>query len=358
MLLALAAGTAFAQAQGNGDAALSARVDLAVEAQQKAQKIPGVSLAVCRDGKIMKAAGYGLANVELNVPMTPETVLQTGSVGKQFTSMAVMMLFEEGKMGLDDKIAKYIPESPSAWNDVTVRELLTHTSGIPDYGSAEAMNKGVIDLRKDYTESQLIEAFAKMPMGFAPGEKWSYSNTGYVLLGIIIHRVTGEFYGDFLQARIFRPLGMASTQIISEADIVPHRSSGYRLVKGQLKNQEWVSPSLNTTADGALYTNVLDLAKWDAALYTTRLIRQSSFDLMWSPVKLNDGKTYPYGFGWGLASRGGHKVVIHDGAWQGFTMSIARYLDDRLTVIVMTNLDSDNSKPEKIAKDAAEIYLK
>ena len=188
-------------------------------------------------------------------------------------------------------------------------------------------------------------------MGFAPGEKWSYSNTGYVLLGIIIHRVTGEFYGDFLQARIFRPLGMASTQIISEADIVPHRSSGYRLVKGQLKNQEWVSPSLNTTADGALYTNVLDLAKWDAALYTTRLIRQSSFDLdlMWSPVKPNDGKTYPYGFGWGLASRGSHKVVIHDGAWQGFTMSIARYLDDRLTVIVMTNLDSDNSKPEKIA---------
>jgi len=156
MLLALAAGTAFAQAQANGDAALSARVDLAVEAQQKAQKIPGVSLAVCRDGKIMKAAGYGLANVELNVPMTPETVLQTGSVGKQFTSMAV--LFEEAKLGLDDKIAKYIPESPTAWNDVTVRELLTHTSGIPDYGSAEAMNKGVIDLRKDYTESQLIEA--------------------------------------------------------------------------------------------------------------------------------------------------------------------------------------------------------
>ena len=277
MLLALSAGTAFAQAQANGDAALSARVDLAVEAQQKAQKIPGISLAVCRDGKIMKAAGYGLANVERNVPMTPETVLQTGSVGKQFTSMAVVMLFEEGKMGLDDKIAKYIPESPSAWNDVTVRELLTHTSGIPNYGSAEAMNKGVIDLRKDWD--------------------WDY-------------------YGDFLQARIFRPLGMASTQIISEADIVPHRSSGYRLVKGQLKNQEWVSPSLNTTADGALYTNVLDLAKWDAALYTTRLIRQSSFDLMWSPVKLNDGKTYPYGFGWGLASRGGHKVVIHDGAWQ------------------------------------------
>ena len=183
-------------------------------------------------------------------------------------------------------------------------------------------------------------------MGFAPGEKWSYSNTGYVLLGIVIERVTGKFYGDFLQERIFKPLTMNSTRIISEEDIVPRRSGGYRLAKGELKNQEWVAPTLNTTADGALYT--------------TRLIRQSSFDLdlMWSPVKPNDGKTYPYGFGWGLASRCGHKAVIHDGAWQGFTMSIARYLDDRLTVIVMTNLDSDNSKPEKIAKDAAEIYLK
>ena len=358
VLLALTTGTACAQAQGNGGGALPARVDSAVEAQQKAQKVPGVSLAVCRDGKIVKATGYGLANVELGVPMRPETVLQTGSVGKQFTSMAVMMLFEEGKLGLDDKIAKYIPESPTAWRDVTVRELLTHTSGIPDYGSEEAINKGVIDLRKDYTEEQLIQAFAKMPMGFAPGEKWSYSNTGYVLLGIIIHRVTGEFYGDFLQERIFRPLGMTSTQIISEADIVPHRSSGYRLVKGQVKNQEWVSPTLNTTADGALYTNVLDLAKWDAALYTTKLIKESSFDQMWSPVKFNDGKTYPYGFGWGLASRDGHKVVAHDGAWQGFTMSIARYLDDRLTIIVMTNLDSDDSKPEKIVKDVADIYLK
>jgi CubicO group peptidase (beta-lactamase class C family) len=358
MVLGLTVCVASAQAQGSGDGALSATVNSAVEAQQKAQKIPGVSLAVCRDGQIIKATGYGLANVELDISMTPETVLQTGSVGKQFTSMAIMMLLEEGKLGLDEKIPKYIRESPAVWKDVTVRELLTHTSGIPDYGSEEALKKGVVDLRKDYTEEQLIQAFAKMPMAFAPGEKWSYSNTGYVLLGIIIRQVTGEFYGDFLQERIFRPLGMTSTQIISEADIVPHRSGGYRLVKGQLRNQEWVSPTLNTTADGALYTNVLDLAKWDAALYTTKLVKQSSFDQMWSPVKLNDGKTYPYGFGWALGFRHGHKVVAHNGAWQGFTMSIDRYLDDRLTIIVMTNLDSDDSKPEKIVKEVADIYLK
>jgi CubicO group peptidase (beta-lactamase class C family) len=219
------------------------------------------------------------------------------------------------------------------------------------------MGKGVINFRKDYTEEELVEAFAKMPMDFAPGDKWSYSNTGYVLLGIVIHRVTGEFYGDFLQRRIFQPLGMKTTRIISEADIVAHRSSRYRLVKGEWKNQEWVSPTLNTTADGALYTNVLDLAKWDAALYTTKLLKQSSFETMWTPVRLTNGNSYPYAFGWSLEPKNAHRAVSHEGAWQGFTMSIARYLNDRLTVIVMTNLDSNNAKPEKIVEDVAAIYL-
>jgi CubicO group peptidase (beta-lactamase class C family) len=357
VILLLAAGTAPMAA--NTDDAVSTKVDAAVEAQRKAQKIPGVSVAVCRDGKIVKAAGYGEANVELAVPVTPESIFQTGSVGKQFTSMAIMMLVEEGKLGLDDKVTKYIPESPAAWKDVTIRHLLTHTSGIADYGGEEeSMGKGVINFRKDYTEEQLVPTFAKMPMDFAPGEKWSYSNTGYVLLGIVIHRVTGKFYGDFLQERIFGPLGMTATHIISEADIVLHRSSGYRLVKGELKNQEWVAPTLNTTADGALYTNVLELVKWDAALAAKKFLKEASYEQMWTPVRLNDGKTYPYGFGWDLAPKSGRRAVSHDGSWQGFTMSIARYLDDHLTVIVMTNLDSNNAKPETIVEDVAAIYLK
>ena len=185
----------------------SSQADAAGEAQRQAQMIPGVSLAVCRDGKVIKAAGYGLANVELKVAVKPDTIFQTGSVGKQFTSMAVMMLFEDGKINLDDRLAKYIPESPALWKDVSIRQLLTHTSGIADYGGEEAtMGKGAINFQKDYTEEELIQAFAKMPMDFAPGAKWSYSNTGYVLLGIVIHRVTGQFYGDFLQQHIFRPL--------------------------------------------------------------------------------------------------------------------------------------------------------
>src|SRR5256885_552576 len=209
----------------------------------------------------------------------------------------------------------------------------------------------------DLTEEELVRKIAGLPLDFQPGENWSYSNSGYLLLGVLIRDVTGEFYGDFLQQRIFRPLQMTSTRIISEADIVPNRSAGYRLVNGELKNQEWVAPSLNTTADGALYTNVLDLAKWDAALYTEKLLKTSSFGQMWAPVRLNSGKTYPYGFGWSIAEVNGHRLLEHGGSWQGFTMHILRYVDDRLTVVVMTNLDSGHADPSKIAQGVAAIYV-
>ena len=355
LLLAIAG---VANPQIAADDALSAKVDDVVRAQLREQRIPGIGLGVLRDGKIIKATGYGLANVELNVPVKPESVFQTGSVGKQFTATAVMMLVEEGKLGLDDKITKYFHQAPAAWKDVTVRHLLTHTSGIADYGGEEStMGKGVLNFRQDYTEDDLVRIFSAMPMDFQPGEKWKYSNTGYVILGVLIHRVTGKFYGDFLQERIFHPLGMTSTRIISEADIIPNRTGGYRLVKGELKNQEWVSPSLNTTADGALYTNVLDLAKWDAALYTEKLLKKPSFDQMWTPVKLNNGTNYNYGFGWDIQEVNGHRLLAHDGAWQGFTMNISRYVNDGLTIIVFTNLDENNSRPAAIAKAVAEVYI-
>jgi len=344
-----------AAVQAVSDEQTSASVDEFVTAELHAQHIPGVALAVVREGKIIKAAGYGLSNVELGVATKPESILQTGSVGKQFTATAVMMLVEDGKVGLDDKITKYFPNAPAAWKDITVRHLLTHTSGISDYTSEKT--GGAINLRLDYTEEELVKKIAALPLDFPPGEKWSYSNSGYLILGVLIHYLTGEFYGDFLKQRVFQPLQMTSTRIISEADIVPNRSAGYRLVKGELKNQEWVSPSLNTTADGALYTNVLDLAKWDAALYTEKLLKRSSFDQMWTPVKLNSGKTYPYGFGWSISDVNGHRLLHHGGAWQGFTMHISRYVDDKLTIIVMTNLDSGHSDPGKIAQGVAAIYV-
>jgi CubicO group peptidase (beta-lactamase class C family) len=243
----LAGLTASACAQSLGDDALSAKVDEVVRAQMREQRIPGVSLAVMRDGKVLKAAGYGLANVELNVPVTPESVFHTESVGKTFTAVGVLILVEEGKVGLDDRITKYFPESPAAWKDVRVRQLMAHTSGIPDY-VGEFGGKSLVDLQKNYTEDEVVRIIAGQPLDFQPGEKRVYSNSGYVILGALIRRVTGKNWADFLQERVFRPLGMTSTRVISEADIIPNRTSGYHLVQRQWKNTDWVAPSLNTLA--------------------------------------------------------------------------------------------------------------
>jgi hypothetical protein len=174
---------------------------------------------------------------------------------------------------------------------------------------------------------------------------------------MLIHRVTGEFYGDFLQERIFRPLGMSSTRIISDRDIIPHRAAGYRLVDGELKNQEWISPTFNSTADGALYFTVLDLEKWDAALYTEKLIKKASLEQMWTPVACADGKKYHYGFGWWVEGANGHRLFEHGGAWQGFSAEISRYVNDRLTVVVLTNLDASHSDARRIAHEVASLYV-
>lgn len=331
-------------------AAATDKIDQFVQAEMRQQHIPGLALLVARDGKTVRAQGYGLANVELQVPVKPETLFQSGSVGKQFTATAVMMLVEEGKVRLDDPISSYLKDGLSAWNQVTVRELLSHTGGFTDYPKD-------FDLRKDYTEPELLKTVAGIPLAFEPGTSWSYSNLGYLTLGILIHRVTGKFYGDFLQEHIFQPLGMKTTRIMSEADIIPNRSSGYQLVKGELKNQDWVSPTLNTTADGSLYFSILDLAKWDAALYTERLLTRSSLEQMWTQVKLKNGQPNSghYGFGWFIENIGGKRVVRHEGEWQGFTTFITRHIDDKTTVVVLTNLASD--KPERIAEHVADMYI-
>ena len=321
-----------------------------VQGEMQRQHIPGVALLVSRGGTIVQAQGFGLANVELQVPVKPETVFQSGSVGKQFTATAVMMLVEEGKVGLDDPLTKYFPHAPAAWKEVTVRELLSHTAGFGDYPKT-------FDFRKDWTEEELLKVVESVPLAYPPGTKWEYSNLGFLTLGILIHRVTGEFYGDFLQERIFHPLGMETTRIISEADIIPNRAAGYRLVKGELKNQEWVAPTVNTSADGSLYFSILDLAKWDAALYTEKPLKRSSFEQMWTPAKLKTGRPNNdrYGFGWFIGDRHGHRVVSHDGAWQGFETRIARYVDDQLTVVVLTNLAG--AKLDGLAERVADLYL-
>ena len=333
----------FCAAQPN----ISARIDAYVKAEMRRQKIPGVSLAVLRGGKIEILKSYGLANVEHRVPVKPETVFQSGSIGKQFTAAAVMILVEEGKLALDDKITKYFAEAPAAWKNITIRNLLNHTSGLGDYPPE-------VDLRRDYTEDEYLAIIEKAPLAFEPGTSWDYSNAGYFTLGALVRRVTGKFYGDFLQERIFKPLGMTTARIISEADIVPNRAAGYRLAGGELKNQEWVSPSTNTTADGSLYLTILDLAKWDAALYTDKPLRQTTWAQIWTPAKLADGSEKTYGFGWHTEKLGDRRFVYHGGAWQGFKSSIMRFPDDRLTITFFAN--SWDTKDFKFARGLAALF--
>jgi CubicO group peptidase (beta-lactamase class C family) len=332
------------------DVAGADRVDEYVAAEMARQKIPGLSLAVVRDGALERARGYGLANLELGVAASERTIYQSGSLGKQFTAALVMLLVEEGRLALDDRIGRHLPGLPPAWAGITIRHLLTHTSGIEDYTETELVN-----YRLDYTDDELLRLVATLPLDFAPGVKWSYSNTGYLLLGLVVNRATGRFYGDLLRERVFAPLGMRTARVISEEEIVENRAAGYRLVDGTWKNQEYVSPTLNRQADGSLYLSVLDLVRWDAALAARKLLRPESYEAIWKPVELNDGTTHPYGFGWQLAPTNGHPTLSHSGAWQGFQAHIARFAADRLTVIVLANVDA--ADPERIAHGVAALYV-
>ena len=347
LVIFLLASTSFAQQTSKEDRAAAVRIDRVISQQMSANKIPGVSLAVLRKGKIVLLKSYGLANVEHQVPVKPETIFQSGSIGKQFTAAAVMMLVQENKLSLDDRVSKYFPDLPATWKDITIYHLLTHTSGLGDYPPE-------IDLKRDYTEDEFLAAFKKAPLDFEPGTSWNYSNVGYVTLGILIGKITGKFYGDFLKERLFQPLNMTTAQVISEADIVPNRAAGYRLVQGELKNQEWVSPSTNSTADGSYYLSILDLAKWDAALYTDIPLTQSTREKIWAPAKLRDGTTKDYGFGWHLGNYHGHRLVFHGGAWQGFKSYIMRFLDTDLTIIFLAN--SWETRDFKLARALAATY--
>lgn len=307
-------------------------VDRIVRAEMARQKVPGVAVAVIRGGTVVSAAGYGLANVEHGVPVTTATIFQSGSVGKQFTAAAVMSEVEAGRLSLDDSIRTHFPDAPEAWAPITVGHLLTHTSGIPNY------TDGRVDYRRDYTEDELRHFAYELPLEFTPGDWWRYSNTGYVLLGALVRKTSGQFYGDVLRDRVFAPLGMKTARVISERDVVPNRAAGYDLVDGELKNQEWVSPSLNTTADGALYLSLDDYIAWDRGLRDRALFPDATWDAMFEPVRLNSGRRHPYALGWAVERRAGQDVQEHGGSWQGFRTHIVRYLGDDLTIVVLTNL--------------------
>lgn len=332
-------------------------VDRFIVREMQRQRIPGLALAVVKQGRVVKAKGYGWANLEHRVPVRPDTVFQSGSVGKQFTAACVLLLAEEARLGLDDSIAGHLANAPAAWQPVTVRHLLHHTSGLPDYTGAD-----VIDSRRDYTEEELIQLLAAKPVRFAPGTDWAYCNTGYMLLGHLVRRVTGRFHGDFLRERLLVPLHMHDTRVISETDLVSRRAAGYRLVGGEVKNQAWIAPSLNRMADGCLYFTARDLVRWDAAFDSDRPISPFMRETMWTPARFGNGASTcmaldgaGYGCGWFVDKELGHRVVFHSGAWQGFKAQISRYLDDRLSVIVLCNLAE--ADPAALARGVARRVL-
>jgi CubicO group peptidase (beta-lactamase class C family) len=326
-------------------AARADKVDDYVKAEMQKQRVPGLSLAVIKDGKIIKAEGYGLANVEHNVPAKPETVYKIGSVSKQLIAAGIMLLIQDGKVSLDDKISKFLEGTPDTWKEITVRHLLTHTSGI----IREAPG---FDPFKIQNDADVIKTAYPLPLRFAPGEKYEYCNVGYFALVEIISRVSGKSWEAFLNERVFAPLGMTATRTTTTKEIVPGRATGYEWNKDKLQN---ATEFLALRPSGAFLSTVLDLAKWDVALYSDQLFKTTTREQMWTPVKLNSGASHPYGFGWELGTVGGHRRVHHGGSLPGFRATLARYVDDKLTVIVLTN--GDNANPGGIALGVADLYI-
>jgi D-alanyl-D-alanine carboxypeptidase len=325
-------------------AAIADKVDDLVAAEMQKQHIPGLSIAIVKDGKVIKAKGYGLANIETNTPASPETVYKIASVSKQFIATGIMLLVQDGKLSIEDKISKYLEGTPPTWKEITIRHLLTHTSGIP----REAPG---FDPLKIQPNADVIKTSYPLPLRFTPGEKWEYCNVGYFALAEIIRKVSGKPWTDFLADRVFNPVGLTATRATTTTDLVPNRAGGYTWTGSKWRNAEnyrAVRPS------GAFLSTVVDLAKWDLALSSESPLTKAARDHMWTPVILTSGKTSPYGFGWSLNPVKGHKQIHHGGSLPGFRSEFARFVDDKLSVVVLSNLSSAN--PEAIARAIAACY--
>jgi CubicO group peptidase (beta-lactamase class C family) len=334
-----------------GSPANAQSIDEIVNRSLSQRHVPGLSVAVVKDGKVVTAKGYGLANAELMTPATENTFYQLASVTKQFTATGILRLVQDGKLGLDDKISTKLTDLPAAWANVTVRQLLTHTSGIKNYTEVEGFDRHV---REDLTNADVLKLVTGAPLDFPSGSKFHYSNTGFFLLGMIIEKVSGKTYGDFLSERIFQPLGMTSTRFNDIHAVLKNRANGYTFEHNTLQNADFVSPS-QPFAAGGLVSTVVDMAKWDAALNGDKLLPKATLESMWTPTKLSDGTNSDYGFGWGIREKKGHRIIAHSGGINGFSTSIVRLPEDKLTVIVLAN--SDGARAEGIAMDIVVTYV-
>ncbi len=297
---------------------------------------PGAAVIAVKDGQVVFRKGYGMANLELGVAIEPDMIFRIGSITKQFTAVSILMLMEQGKLSLSDEITKFLPDYPTQGYKITIEHLLTHTSGIKSYTGLPEWRPL---MRKDLKMTELIALFKDKPMEFAPGAGWNYNNSAYVLLGAIIEKITGQSYGDFVEKNIFAPLGMKQSFYDNTARVIPRRAAGYSRGQGGFVNAEYLSMS-HPHAAGSLMSTVDDLAKWDAALYTEKLVKQDSLKKAWTPFVLNDGKATKYGYGWGVTTLEGERMLTHSGGINGFTCDGVRLPDSKVYVVILTNRDS------------------
>ncbi|HEX6280137.1 MAG TPA: serine hydrolase domain-containing protein [Pyrinomonadaceae bacterium] len=341
LLSVTSAGVAFAQTVADIDAVVRKVVD--------AKAVPAAGVAVVRDGKVVLAKGYGAADIESGIAADENTAFQIASVTKQFTAAGIMLLVEEGKLKLDDTLGKYVPDAPAKWSGVTIRQLLNQVSGIPNY---TAVGKLVND--KTYTKAEIIALVKDEPQRFEAGTKWEYSNTNYFLLGMVIEKVSGKSYPEFMSERIFKPLGMTSTVINTSGLKIKNAASGYRRASGKWEKAGIDDPS-QPYAAGAIVSTPADMAKWAAAVGEGRLLKKTSWDEAIASGKLTDGKPANYGFGWQIRKIGETGYIGHGGGIAGFGSFIIRFPAEDLSVVVLTNTTSGAS--QEIAFEIAGLYL-
>lgn len=340
VLTALSATFAYAQ----DTAVLAAKADALLNSYANAGRLQGSAL-VAKDGKIILAKGYGLANIELDVANKPETKFRLGSITKQFTATLILQLQEQGKLNVNDPISKYIPNSPETWKDITIHHLLTHTSGIPTYTSGDYVKH----MRENTPPLEFIKRFRDLPLEFQPGSQFKYDNSGYFLLGVIVEQVTGKKYEDVLRQNIFDRLDMADSGYDWAATILRNRATGYSKDQDKVINADYQDMS-QPYAAGSLYSTVLDMYKWDRALYTDKILSAKSREAAFTQQKQN------YGYGWMIGRQHGHKIVEHGGGISGFATSIRRAVEEDAVAIVLTNTDRGGN-PGKIATDLLGVVL-
>ena len=289
------------------------------------------AVLVAQNGKVLLSKGYGLADWDKNLPNNPQTKYRLGSITKQFTAMAILILQAQNKLNVQDPICLYISECPTTWLDITIHQLLTHTSGIPNF--IKFINYEATKATPSSPE-QTIVRFKDKPLDFPPGEQWSYSNSGYIVLGYIIEQVSGQSYEAFLQKNIFEPLQMKDTGYDHNDGSL---AIGYT---GILWTEADYLDMTTPFAAGGLYSTVEDLYRWDQALYTEQLVSQDLLDLMFTPHEKMPVTDFSYGYGWYIGEMNDHKVVGHGGVIEGFATEIRRYIDDKVTIIVISNRDS------------------